>query len=54
VGINGAVYDGQAQPRDEKVFKLFPDEFDVGLFGFHNLDPDGNAGFGAAEIWTLL
>jgi hypothetical protein len=35
VGINGAVYDGQAQPRDKKIFELLPDEFGVGLFGFH-------------------
>jgi hypothetical protein len=35
VGIYGAVYDGQAQPRDEKIFELFPDLFGAGFFGFH-------------------
>jgi hypothetical protein len=49
VGINGAVYDGQAQPRDEKVFKLFPDLFGVGFLGFHGLDPGHKCRLGAAE-----
>jgi hypothetical protein len=32
---------------------LFPDEFDVGLFGFHNLDPDGNADWIRRRFRTL-
>jgi hypothetical protein len=54
VGINGAVYNGQAQPRDEKVFKLFPDEFDVEFPGFHGLDPGWKCRLDTAEIWTFL
>jgi len=54
VGINGAVYDGQAQPGDEKVFKLFPDLFGVGFPGFHGLDPGWKCRLDTAEIWTFL
>jgi hypothetical protein len=35
VGINGAVYDGQAQTWHQKVFQVFPDLFGVGFLGFH-------------------
>jgi len=35
--IDGAVRDGQAQPGNEKVLKLFPDMFGVGVFVFHGL-----------------
>jgi len=33
--IDGAVNDGEAQPRDEQVFQLFPDLCGVGFFVFH-------------------
>jgi hypothetical protein len=33
--IDGAVGDGQAQPREEKVRELFPKIFDIQLFAFH-------------------
>jgi hypothetical protein len=49
VGINGAVYDRQAQPRDKKIFELLPDEFGVGLFSFHGLNPGRKCRLGAAE-----
>jgi hypothetical protein len=33
--IDGAVGDGQAQPREEEVLKLYPKLFDVQFFAFH-------------------
>lgn len=33
--IDGAVGDGQAQPREEKVLELFPKMFDIQFFAFH-------------------
>jgi hypothetical protein len=33
--IDGALDDGEAQARDEKIFELFPDVFGVGFFVFH-------------------
>jgi len=33
--IDDAVRDGQAQPGNEKVFELFPEEFSVRFFSFH-------------------
>jgi len=33
--IDGTLREGQAQPRDEMVFQVFPDLFSVGLFVFH-------------------
>jgi len=33
--IDRSVDGGEAQPRDEQVFQLFPDLFGVGFFGFH-------------------
>jgi hypothetical protein len=38
--VDGAVNDRQAQPRNEHVFQLFPEEFSVGLFVFHGLGPE--------------
>jgi hypothetical protein len=49
VGINGAVYDGQAQTRHQMVFEVFPDLFGVGLFSFHGLNPGHKCRLGAAE-----
>ena len=33
--IDGAVGDGQAQPREEKVLELFPKMLDIQFFAFH-------------------
>ncbi len=33
--IDGAVGDGQAQPREEKVLELYPKMFDIQFFAFH-------------------
>jgi len=44
--IDGAVDNGEAQPRDEKILELFPDEFGVRLFDFHGSAP-AHAGAGA-------
>ncbi len=33
--IDGAVGDGQAQPREEKVLELFPKMFDIQFFALH-------------------
>jgi hypothetical protein len=38
--VNGAVDDGKAEARDEKVFDLFAHEFGIGFFGFHGWDPE--------------
>ena len=38
--INSAVDHGQAQPRGEKVFQLFPEVFGVGFFVFHGHGPE--------------
>ncbi len=38
--IDGAVGDGEAEARVEKVLELFPNEFDVQVFVFHALDPE--------------
>jgi len=45
-GIHGAVDNGEAQPRDEKILELFPDELGVALFDFHGSGPE-HAGAGA-------
>jgi hypothetical protein len=49
VGINGAVYDRQAQTWHQKVFQVFPDLFGVGFLGFHGLNPGRKCRLGAAE-----
>jgi hypothetical protein len=54
VGINGAVYDRQAQTWHQNVFQVFPDLFGVGFLGFHGLNPGRKCRLGAAEIWTRL
>ena len=33
--IDGAVGDGQTQPREEKVLELYPKLFDIEFFAFH-------------------
>src|SRR5689334_11894235 len=33
--IDGAVGDGQTQPREEEVLELFPEMLDVQFFAFH-------------------
>jgi hypothetical protein len=33
--IDGAVGDGQAQPREEEVLELYPKLFDIQFFAFH-------------------
>jgi hypothetical protein len=35
VRIDGAVGDGQAQPREEKVLELYPKMLDIQFFAFH-------------------
>lgn len=35
IEIDDLVDGGEAQPRDEDVGELFPDEYDIGDFGFH-------------------
>jgi len=51
--IDRAVDDGEAQPRDEKVLKLFPEEFSIQFFVFHGLDPVHASGVRRrrSEIW---
>jgi hypothetical protein len=41
VRIDGAIGDGEAQPRNEKVFEVFPNLFGIGFFVFHGASPDG-------------
>src|SRR5260370_771075 len=36
MGIDGAVGDGQAQPREEKVLELYPKMLDIQFFAFHD------------------
>jgi hypothetical protein len=36
IEIDGAVHDGQAQARVEKVRELFPEKLEVQFFGFHD------------------
>ena len=43
--MDGAVDDGEAQRRDEKILELFPNEFAVETFVFHGSGPE-HAGAG--------
>jgi hypothetical protein len=56
--IDGAVRGGEAQPRDEMVFELFPDLCGVGFFVFHGLSPElagaRHGGRLRIEIWDDL